>query len=253
MHSFFPGTNEVYLPSMDIQRIRLRNLTFILERNFGGVIARLARAVDKSPNHMRVIFHPEKPGGRSIGEHLARQLEERLGLPRSVLDIEDENLYHSHICEAGNAASSSAATAPTGLLLSPRVYPLITWAQAAAWKTQPIKTGMTSQSWHVCHKDLGDRGFVLKVEDDSMLAPGLAWSFQPGMLLYINPDATAEVGQFVIVRRANSLIPMFRRLVLIDGERYLEACNPDWPKRYLPLDHQDSICGVVTHAALELP
>lgn len=241
---------------MSIQETRLRNLTYILDHDFGGVVARFARAVDKSANHMRVVLNPDKPGGRSIGEALARQLEDRLGLPGNVLDIEDENLYHSHIKRRQSEAEQGAVS-PAELKasrLAPRTYPLITWHQAAAWaitladisKANPV-------SWHVCHNDLGQHGYVLRVEDDSMVAAGSAWSFPAGMLLYVNATATPEIGQFVVVRRAGAQLPVFRRLVSVEGELYLEALNPEWPKRYVPLSPDDAVCGVVVHAGLQLP
>ena len=242
---------------MTTQQTRRRNLTYILNRDFAGVVARFARAVDKSANHMRVILNPDKPGGRSIGESLARQLEQRLGLPGNVLDIEDENLYHSHIDQRHQAEIAPGAVSPADLKasrLAPRTYPLITWHQAAAWAiTLSDISKANPASWHVCHRDLGQHGYVLRVEDDSMVTAGGAWSFPAGMLLYVNATAAPEIGQFVLVRRAGAQLPVFRRLVSVEGEQYLEALNPEWPKRYAPLSADDALCGVVVHAGLQLP
>ena len=242
---------------MQIQETRLRNLTYILNRDFGGVVARLARAVEKSANHMRVVLNPERPGGRFIGEVLARQLEARLGLPANVLDIEDENLYHSHIGQRLQSESDPRQISPADLKasrLAPRTYPLLSWPQAAALETTLSDISQLNPvSWHVCHKDLGQHGYVLRVEDEAMVAAGSTWSFPAGMLLYVNATATPEIGQFVVVLRAGATLPVFRRLVLVEGERYLEALNHEWPKRYTPLSPDDALCGVVVHAGLQLP
>ncbi len=57
-------------------------------------------------------------------------------------------------------------------------------------------------------------------------------------------------GQFVIVRRTAEKAATFKRLALVDGELFLEAINPDWPKRYLPLKEGDVIVGLVVDASL---
>ncbi len=103
-----------------------------------------------------------------------------------------------------------------------------------------------------CHIDLGDHGFVLRVDGVSMTAPsGVFPTFPPGMLLFVRPNEDAIPGKFVIVRR-NGNTATFKKLVQIEGELYLEALNHDWPHRYMRVQADDVFCGVVMHAGFDL-
>lgn len=77
------------IDTMDVREIRLERLRKILAEKCGGVIAELARRIDKSAPQVRVMLNPEKPGGRWIGEKIARAIEHRLSLPRGWLDQEE--------------------------------------------------------------------------------------------------------------------------------------------------------------------
>lgn len=78
----------VVMHDMDVQQRRLRRLRELWATRFNGVTADLARAIDKDANQTRFILYPDKAGGRRIGERLARQIEERLGLAPGYLDRE---------------------------------------------------------------------------------------------------------------------------------------------------------------------
>lgn len=76
------------IDKMDVRENRLERFRQILAEQCGGVIAELARRIDKSAPQVRVMLNPEKTGGRWIGEKLARDIELRLALPRGWLDQE---------------------------------------------------------------------------------------------------------------------------------------------------------------------
>lgn len=137
----------------------------------------------------------------------------------------------------------------------PGRYPLISWVEAGEWTDlcDNFQPG-DAESWKGCHKNLGPCGFVLRVTGDSMTAgPGAPFTFPSGILLYINPDADAIPGQYVVVRREGENQATFKKLVSVDGELFLEAINPNWPNRYLKLKEGDQICGVVQHAGFDMP
>lgn len=77
---------------MELQEIRLQNLRRLVAIRFNGVVAQFARAIGKDRNQARFILHPEKPGGRWLGEKQAREIEATLGLPRLSLDFLDGDL-----------------------------------------------------------------------------------------------------------------------------------------------------------------
>jgi SOS-response transcriptional repressor LexA len=132
-------------------------------------------------------------------------------------------------------------------------YPLISEVQAGMWtelydQFQPGDAG----DWLPSTKNLGPHGYMLRVSGKSMEDPGGRFSFPEGMVLHVNPDITPVPSQFVIVRRESTQEAVFKRYVMIDGEPYLEAINPDWPKdmKFLKLQPGDAWCGVVVDASL---
>lgn len=130
-------------------------------------------------------------------------------------------------------------------------YPLISSVQAGNWTERCDNLG-NIEEWGPASKNLGPRGYLLRVEGNSMTNPYDRKSFPPGVILQVNPDLDALPGKFVIVRRSDSNETTFKKLISIDGELYLEAINPEWPKekKYLKLQEGDVFCGVVVDASL---
>ena len=95
-----------------------------------------------------------------------------------------------------------------------------------------------ADEWLSSAKNLGKCGYLLRVSGKSMHAPGERFSYPKGMILHVNPGMTPQPGQFVIVRRGAGLAAAtFKRYVLMDGNPYLEAINPNWPpdEKYIKL------------------
>lgn len=83
-----------------------------------------------------------------------------------------------------------------------------------------------------------------------MTAPeGSRFSFPEGVLLHVRPQSEAQNNQFVIARRESEAEATFKKLAIVDGERYLEALNPSWPNRFLRMQEGDAIIGVVVDAS----
>ncbi len=131
-------------------------------------------------------------------------------------------------------------------------YPLISDVQAGAWTEicDNFQPG-DAEDWLVSTKNLGKCGYMLRVSGKSMEHPGARYNFTDGMILHVNPELDPVPGQFVIVRRESTKQATFKKYILIDGEPYLEAINPDWPKeqKYLKLQKGDTWCGVVVDAS----
>lgn len=132
-------------------------------------------------------------------------------------------------------------------------YPLISEVQAGAWTElcDHFQPG-DAEEWLPSTKNLGVCGYMLRVNGDSMEDPGGRYSFPDGMVLHVNPHITPSPNQFVIVRRESTMEATFKKFVMIDGEPYLEAINPNWPKekKFLKLLPGDIWCGVVVDASL---
>ena len=73
--------------SMEISDTRRDNLRLLMKSRFEGKQARIADALGKSANYIsRCLARPDSAGAKKIGEDLAREIEETLGLPRYAMD-----------------------------------------------------------------------------------------------------------------------------------------------------------------------
>lgn len=71
--------------TITIHDIRKRNLEIILETEFGGVKARLAKAMGVSPNNISRYFSNTKDG-RTVSDDTARKVEDAVKKPRGWMD-----------------------------------------------------------------------------------------------------------------------------------------------------------------------
>ncbi len=127
--------------------------------------------------------------------------------------------------------------------ISPDV-PLISWVAAGAW-TEMADPGDGAQEWIACAAGHGRRTFALRVKGVSMFNPGARLSFSEGDVIFVDPDRDVINGSLVVVRLDDDKEATFKRL-LIDGEkRYLEALNPSWPNRIIPINRNATLIGVV--------
>lgn len=148
--------------------------------------------------------------------------------------------------DRGNTSNISSGPTARG------PYPLISEVQAGEWTElcDHFAPG-DAEDWLPSTRNLGHCGYMLRVTGKSMENPGGRHSFMEGVILHVNPDLDPMPGQFVIVRREATREATFKRYTLIDGDAYLEAINPEWPKdkKYLKLQPGDAWCGVVVDAS----
>ena len=124
--------------------------------------------------------------------------------------------------------------------------PLISWVQAGAWceANDPYNVG-DAEEWLSCPVRHGPRTYALRVRGESMRNPGAKPSFEDGDIIFVDPDRIASNRSLVITKLVGSNEVTFKRL-LIDGTSwYLEALNPAWPNRILPIESEAHVCGVV--------
>jgi hypothetical protein len=82
--SHLPSTDR--MDDEDVRRTRHSRLMQLYKERFEENAAALARALGKEPAFIRFRLQPEKPGGRWIGEKLAREIEQKLELPDRWMD-----------------------------------------------------------------------------------------------------------------------------------------------------------------------
>ena len=124
--------------------------------------------------------------------------------------------------------------------------PLVSWVAAGDFcgVHDPFLPG-DAEEWYPVPTKHGPRTFALRVRGPSMLNRGAEQSFKDGDIIFVDPDVQAKHRDLVVVRLDDHGEATFKRL-LIDGDsRILEAINPDWPERYLRVNQNATICGVV--------
>ncbi|RQT43134.1 XRE family transcriptional regulator [Burkholderia cepacia] len=125
--------------------------------------------------------------------------------------------------------------------------PLISWVQAGDWSeiVDNFQPG-DAEDWIACPFPSGRHGFVLRVVGDSMYNPTGDMSFRDGDFISVNPERDAMHRSLVIARR-NREKATFKQLLIDENDGpMLFALNPNWPRRYIPLDKHTEIIGVVT-------
>ncbi len=72
--------------------------------------------------------------------------------------------------------------------------------------------------------------------------------YQPGTLIYVDPEVQPENGDDVVSRLTDSSIEeaTFKRLILEPGApKTLMALNPNWPHRFIEINGNCEIIGTV--------
>jgi SOS-response transcriptional repressor LexA len=86
----------------------------------------------------------------------------------------------------------------------------------------------------------GPRTYVLRVQGHSMEP-----RFTEGELIFVDPDAEAHHGSFVVVRLDDAHQATFKQLVIEGGRRYLRPLNERWPDPIIEINGHATLCGVV--------
>lgn len=124
--------------------------------------------------------------------------------------------------------------------------PLISWVQAGTWSdiSDPYVLG-DAEDWLPCPIKHGPRAYCLRVRGDSMYNPGQHPSYAHGDIIFVDPDRGANAGDRVIVRMDDHPEATFKQLVIEDGRKMLKALNPEWKPRYVEINGNATITGVI--------
>lgn len=205
-----------------------------------GSAAELSRRVPgiKASYLSQILTRAPTPAGtpRGMGDEIARRIEQALDLPRGWMDVPHEDILPTGHAVTEAPAAYHAATREV------RVYPLISWVQAGDW-TDLATDGLpaaAAQEWHPCAVRCGPRTYVLRVQGHSMEP-----RFTEGELIFVDPDAEARHGSFVVVRLDDAHQATFKQLIIEGGRRYLRPLNERWPDPIIEINGHATLCGVV--------
>lgn len=166
---------------------------------------------------------------RAIADLLGKTIDWIEGLPEAINKVQSPSAEHNI----------------TPVATFTRV-PVISWVQAGEFfdTADPYPTGM-AEEWIDCPAKHGARTFAVKVRGLSMYNPAGKPSFSEGDIIFCDPDRQAENKSLVICRLDDQPEATFKRLLIEDGIKMLEALNPSWPQRIIKINGNATICGVV--------
>lgn len=124
--------------------------------------------------------------------------------------------------------------------------PLISWVQAGCWSdvSDPFQPGV-ADDWLPCPVRHGPRTYALRVRGESMFNPDGRPSYSDGDIIFVDPDRDAKHGDRVIVRLDDQAEATFKQLLVEDGRKLLKALNPEWKPRYIEINGNATMAGVV--------
>jgi len=148
--------------------------------------------------------------------------------------------------EVSNPAKNEKNALNVEPVQAPGALPLISWVQAGIWSdvADPYAVG-DAEDWLPCPSKHGPRAYCLRVRGDSMHNPTGGPSYAHGDIIFVDPDREAKAGDRVIVRLDDQQEATFKQLLVEDGRTLLKALNPDWKPRYIEINGNATITGVV--------
>ena len=132
-------------------------------------------------------------------------------------------------------AVNNARKMPRGPAI--QAVPRISWVSAGHFKEVEI-TPANQAEWDTPSEPMSPRAFSLRVEGDSMEP-----EFPQGCIIFVEPEAHAVHGDFVIVCLDATNQATFKQLVQDGAQRYLKPLNPRYP--IISIEQDARICGVV--------
>lgn len=146
--------------------------------------------------------------------------------------------------KAGHAAGN---TKPSNARYNDRRYPLLSSVQAGSWGVLDLDLSEIDE-YVTCPVDLGDEGFCMRVDGDSMTTNEGPFTFPNGMNVCFKANNDAEHKAFVCVVREGEMNALFKQLLLVDGRWFLHSLNPQWPTKFIALEAGDRITGKLKYA-----
>jgi len=204
---------------MDIKQIRLCNLRSLIAES--GTIAKLARLSETAPAYLSQILNslPTSTGKpRSVGDKLARKLEQALNKPYGWMDKD-------HL-----------TSGDTEQQVIPQV-PVLNMEQALSHLARPLTSSSEMVPLPIVCSQLA---FGMHVWDSSMAA-----KFQEGDVIVVDPEIAPTANDFVLaILDDNAGLLVLRQLVDING-RQLVASDPNIDSH--PVSSHDKIIGKVIY------
>lgn len=215
---------------MDIYATRRKNLQRLINDHTHGNAAEFARLVNRERSQIGQYLSDTYNGGRSIGERVARQIEQSLKIDIGYLDSDP----------TGNSNVIPAA-------VGERRIPLLNYVQAGDFADCGQNFTMEDVEYLLTDLDLSDRAFALQIKGDSMLP-----EFKEGDRIIVDCEISPRPGDFVVAKNSEQEATFKKyRLLQIDssGNEVFELTplNEDYPLMRSDEHHIQIIGTMVEH------
>lgn len=222
--------------------VRLENLKALMRANQWNQ-SELARHVAKLPSQVSSWFQAG-PNGRKIGEAIARELEQRLGLDRYALDSRPNVLNLEEPTPQLRGVSAVSRTLTTRL----DEFPVLRWVDVPTMM-KTLNATLRKKAPHLESFALtSDRAKFVEMPDDSM-AP----VFAAGDHVLLDPAETPRAGDIVLVRIASGelFVRTFRPRTSASFDAV--ALNPNYQTLSSVADGADAVAVMVEHRRYRHP
>lgn len=126
--------------------------------------------------------------------------------------------------------------------------PEIGWTQAGSWtEVADVAVDFADAPHWPCPVSCSGKTFALRVEGESMMP-----KFPPGTLIFVDPEVPASPGKMVVAMLTESTQATFKQYIEDGEQKLLKATNPEWPRRYAPINGSCIIVGTVIFAGTEV-
>lgn len=231
-----------YFETMDINQIRLNNLTIILDEKFNGVRAALARKMEIAPNNISRYYSDNPKDKRNISDDAARLIESAAGKERYWMDrAHDADNENNHLTQ-GNTAQHEGNL---------NKVPLISAVSAGMFANSPDNYYPgDAETWIACPSKHSKSTFALRVNGDSMTSATIGEKSYPhGTVIFVDPERAMTNGCKVVVKLPNLDEAVFKKYVFDAGRQYLMPLNKQYET--IPMPEDAVLCGVVIGSFLE--
>lgn len=199
-------------------------------------VAEMARKLDPEIDVNRVtISHIENGLQKSMKDRLL------LSLSKVLKCSPDWLVYGVHDAPASQDRAKVCNIEPVEF--DNRMCPVLSWVQAGAFSEMIEPITSDEFEYFPCPTRCGPSTYILRVRGDSMLN-----RFEDGDLIYVDPDQVEPIhNKFVIAMLDDAAEATFKKLQIIDGQKYLQALNPQYPPemRFLKINGNCRIIGTI--------
>ncbi len=226
---------------MAIGETRRANLRWLIDTEFGGVDAKLARQVGLHPSQISRAL--SEGSGAAIGNRIARRIEDKSGKPDGWMD--EVHLFSEGFSQKlGSTKGKAIVVSPFGH----QMVAVVSYELAAEWigsrRPYPI-TDRIQVEW-VRLERASDRAIGVVVEEEDMMD-----AIGPGDHVFLDPELEPQPGDYVLAKLDGEKKVVFRKFRPRQRDRAgilvveLAPLNEDYPTYAIDSKHPGHILGVM--------